>query len=60
VTFNSKQHLDENEEIEVVTYSFEELESLIATNHINAAITVAAWDLAKRKYSDKFSSWKLP
>ncbi len=55
---NSEQNLDENEEIEVVTYTFNEVEELIQENKINAAITVAAWDLAKRKYAHKFSSWK--
>ncbi|MCD8485147.1 NUDIX hydrolase [Candidatus Woesebacteria bacterium] len=56
--FNSQQNLDENEEIEVVEYTFDEVEKLIQNNQINAAITVAAWDLAKRKYSHRFSSWK--
>lgn len=56
---NSQQNLDENEEIEVITYSFDEVEELIQKNEIHAAITVAAWDLAKRKYAHKFSSWNL-
>ncbi len=58
VEFNSKQNLDENEEIEIVLLSFAEVEALIDRNEINAAITLAAWDLAKRKYSHKFESWK--
>lgn len=58
VQFNSQQNLDENEEIQVVTYSYEEIEDLIKNNKLNAAITVAAWDLAKRRYAYKYASWK--
>lgn len=56
--FNSQQDLDKNEEIEVVTYSFQEVENLLKNNQVNAAITIAAWDLAKRKYGHKFETWK--
>lgn len=58
VVFNSKQQLDENEDIEVVVVTFEELERLIASNEIQAAVTIAAWELAKKKFSYKYSSWK--
>ena len=56
--FNSIQNLDETEEIEVIALSFDEVELLIEKNKINAAITVAAWDLTKRKFKHKFSTWK--
>ncbi len=56
--FNSQQHLDENEDIEVMVYNFAEIEALIEKNQINASVTVACWDLVKRKYQNKFASWK--
>lgn len=50
VEFNSQQKLDENEEIEVVLLSPEELDEQIDANQIQAAISIAAWRLAKTKY----------
>jgi 8-oxo-dGTP pyrophosphatase MutT (NUDIX family) len=58
IEFNSKQKMDENEDIEVVILSFEELEQLINSNQLQAAVTIAAWELAKKKFSGKFPSWK--
>ncbi len=50
VEFNSQQKLDENEEIEVILLSPQELDELIDSNQIQAASTIAAWRLAKTKY----------
>lgn len=50
VEFNSQQKLDQNEEIEVVLLSPDELDEQIDTNKIQAAITIAAWRLAKAKF----------
>ena len=50
VEFNSQQTLDDNEEIEVVLLSPKELDELIDSNQIQAALTIAAWRLAKNKY----------
>lgn len=58
VEFNSKQRLDENEEIEVVLFQFAEVEKMLANNQINAAVTVAAWDLARRSFGHRFTSWQ--
>ncbi len=51
VEFNSKQHLDKNEDIEVFVLSPQEFENMIDRNEIVAAITIAAWRLAKSKFS---------
>lgn len=59
VEFNSQQKPDENEEIEVVVVSFAELERLIATNELQAAVTIAAWELAKKKFSHRFADWRV-
>lgn len=56
--FNSTQNFDENEDIEVVLLSFTELEEKIASNEIQAAVTIASWELAKKKFAHRFSSWK--
>lgn len=58
VEFNSKQKLDENEEIEVLIVTYSELEQLIAENKLQAAVTIAAWELAKKKFSGRFPNWK--
>lgn len=50
VEFNSYQKLDNNEDIEVVLLSPKELDVLIDSNQIQAALTIAAWRLAKNKY----------
>lgn len=47
--FNSSQHLDETEEIEIYTFSFDEIDRMIETNKIICAQTVAGWVLAKGK-----------
>ena len=58
VEFNSTQKLDENEEIEVVVVSFAEMEELIVSNKIQAAATIAAWELAKKQYLPKYPKWQ--
>lgn len=50
VEFNSQQKLDDNEDIEVVLLSPKEFDALIDSNQIQAALTIAAWRLAKNKY----------
>ena len=47
--FNSHQHLDVTEDIEVVTVSFEEMEEMIKAQKIICSQTVAGWQLAKLK-----------
>lgn len=54
VEFNAQQHLDATEEIEVLTLSPQELDRLIETNELQAAITIAAWAIAKKKFPDLF------
>lgn len=56
--FNSNQHMDENEDIEVVTLTYQEIEQLIFDNEIQAADTIAAWELAKKKFPLVFSELK--
>lgn len=51
VEFNSVQTLDVNEDIEVLTLTSEELDAMIDANEVVAAITIAAWRLAKSKFS---------
>lgn len=48
--FNSSQHLDNTEEIEILTYTPSEIESLIIDGTIWAADAIAAWELTKKKY----------
>jgi hypothetical protein len=52
VEFNSQQKLDVNEEIEVITLSPDKLDLMIENNEIQAAITIAAWELAKKKFPE--------
>jgi len=52
IEFNSKQNLDDNEEIEVLTLTFDEVESMIKSGEIPTAITIAAWEIAKKKFPD--------
>lgn len=58
VEFNSTQKLDANEDIEVLVLTFDELEQMVASNELQAALTVATWEMAKRKFSAKFPSWR--
>lgn len=58
VEFNSEQNMDENEDIEVVIFTFKEIEELISQNRIQAAVTVAAWELAKKMFAGRFGSWR--
>lgn len=50
VEINSVQNLDENEDIEVVFLTPQELDYLIDKNEIQAALSIAAWQLAKKKF----------
>jgi len=40
---------DENEEFELLEYSFEEIENLIENNVLTDGMTLAAWSLSKKK-----------
>jgi 8-oxo-dGTP pyrophosphatase MutT (NUDIX family) len=51
-TFNSSQHLDVTEDIEVVTVSMQEMDRLVSTNEIWCSQTVASWELVKKKFPD--------
>lgn len=53
--FNSQQHFDPTEEIEVKILDFEELDQLIANGTIFCAQTIAEWELAKKKFPKIFS-----
>ncbi len=55
VTFNSAQHLDDTEEIEVLTVTPAEIETMIATGEIWDAPCIAGWTLAKKKFPQLFS-----
>ncbi|GIK84184.1 MAG: ADP-ribose pyrophosphatase [Patescibacteria group bacterium] len=48
--FNSQQHFDSTEDIEIVKLSFEEMDRLIEANEIWCGQTIAAWELAKKKF----------
>lgn len=50
VEFNSQQDLDENEDIEIVSLSFSEMDAYVFTGKIWAAQTIAAWELAKKHF----------
>ncbi|MBT3249861.1 MAG: NUDIX hydrolase [Candidatus Pacebacteria bacterium] len=50
VTFNSKQNLDDNEEIEVITLLPREIDEYIKQGKIWDAPCIAGWELVKRKY----------
>lgn len=47
--FNSKQNLDDTEEIEVLVFSPKKVDQLINEGKIWCAITIAGWHLAKQK-----------
>lgn len=51
-TFNTHQKLDENEEIKVITLSFDELDEKIMNGEIWCVQTTAAWELAKKKFPE--------
>ena len=55
VNINSIQKLDDNEDIEVVLLNPEEVDKLIFKNIIQAAITISAWEVAKKKFPELFS-----
>lgn len=52
--FNSQQQLDQNEEIEILTLTFDDVEAKITNGEIWDAEMIAAWDLAKRKFPEVF------
>lgn len=47
--FNSQQHLDPTETINILTLSAKEVEEMITNNKIFCAQTITAWTLAKSK-----------
>jgi len=52
VEFNSKQNFDPNEDIEVIIFTPLELDLLIENNEIQGSPTIAAWELAKKKFPE--------
>lgn len=52
--FNSQQNLDENEAIEVLQLTFAEIEAKILNGQIWDAEAITAWELAKKKFPEKF------
>lgn len=50
--FNSRQHLDSTEEIEILTLDPLKVDELIESNKIWCAQTVAGWELAKKKFGE--------
>jgi len=52
--FNSTQHLDENEEIEVMQVSFFQMDEKILSGEIWDAEAIAGWELAKKKFPHLF------
>ena len=56
--FNSKQNLDANEDIEILSLSFNEVEEKILNGQIWDAEAIAAWELAKRKFPELISTLK--
>jgi|SRR5579859_476108 len=53
--FNSTQHLDSNEDIEVVQLSFAEMDEKILNGQIWDAEAIAGWELAKKKFPEKLT-----
>ncbi len=54
--FNSNQHLDENEDIEVIQLSFQEMDSYIFDGKILSSQTIAGWELAKKHFPQVFKT----
>jgi ADP-ribose pyrophosphatase len=52
--FNSKQHLDETENIEIVTLTYDQMDKKIFDGEIWAAQTIAGWELAKKHFPEIF------
>lgn len=50
--FNSEQSLDPTENIEVVTLTPQELDAKIESNEIWCSQTIAAWELAKKRFPE--------
>ncbi|HEX7017790.1 MAG TPA: NUDIX hydrolase [Patescibacteria group bacterium] len=54
--FNSSQKLDRNEEIEILQFTFDEMDAAILNGQIWDAEAIAGWELAKKKFPHLFSS----
>jgi ADP-ribose pyrophosphatase len=54
-SFNSTQRLDETEDIEVLVLSPAEVEEAIINGKIWCSLTIAGWELAKKKFPDVFT-----
>jgi ADP-ribose pyrophosphatase len=52
--FNSKQHLDENETIEIVTLPFAQMDAMILEGVIWSTQTIAGWELSKKHFPEVF------
>lgn len=55
VAINSKQHVDDTEQIEVVELDFHTMDRFIQEGKIFAALTIAGWELAKKKFPHIFT-----
>jgi 8-oxo-dGTP pyrophosphatase MutT (NUDIX family) len=55
VSFNSKQNLDETEEITVLSLSFTEMEEYITSGKIWDSHCIVGWELAKKRFPKVFS-----
>jgi len=53
--FNSRQNFDQNENIEVVCLSFQEMDKKILSGKIWTVQTIAGWYIANRKFPEIFS-----
>ncbi len=53
--FNSHQHFDINEDIEVVSLPFEKMDAMIVSGAIWTAQTIAGWSVAKLKFPEIIS-----
>jgi len=53
--FNSKQHTDHGEEIEIIQLSFQEMDDYIFNGKIWTAQTIAGWELAKKHFPHEFT-----
>ena len=53
--FNSQQNLDTNEDIEILQFTFAEVEAKILSGEIWDAEAICLWELAKMKFPAQFS-----
>jgi 8-oxo-dGTP pyrophosphatase MutT (NUDIX family) len=54
--FNSEQNFDENEDIEVLQLSFDEIDRMIDKREIWCIQSIGAWFLAKKKFPEIFAT----